>query len=125
MVIDHARQTEAGAWVAQHSGLMFSELQLAHPGAVLGDEDSFLAAQARAFTTVPEEITRARFAFALSQRKVLDHTGDGDSESFKLAEMTIGNITTIYARRGSRFWLFQDVATLAHRLIIQRVSACG
>jgi len=122
LAIDYAHQNKAGHWVAQRSGLLFCELRMSYPGVVVGDESFFLAAQARRFGTVPEHIERSSFEFALHYRKVIDHPGAGDSESFKLADMTVGNITSIYARIGTGYWLFQDVATLPHCQIIQRIT---
>ena len=122
VVIDYARPVGALGWMAQHSGLMLAELRVRHPGAVLGDEETFLLDQTRAFATAPQPITEARYHFALEHRQLIDHAGDGESESFKLAEMSVGNITTVYARWRGCYWMFEAVATLPHLLIIQEIA---
>ncbi|WP_116892916.1 hypothetical protein [Pseudomonas savastanoi] len=120
-IIDYARELY-GVYVAQHSGLMLAELHVRHPGAVLGNEESFLVDQERAFGTPPSQTTGARYDFALSQRKTLSFAVDSVGESFKLADYEVGNMTTIYARVGRRYWTFTGLATLPHHLIMRRVA---
>lgn len=120
-IIDYAREL-SGAYVAQHSGLMLAELHVRHPGAILGDEESFLVDQERAFGTPPKQTTGARYDFALSQRKTLSYVVDNVGESFKLADFEVGNMTTIFARFGGRYWSFTGLATLPHHLIMRRVA---
>lgn len=121
-IIDYARQLAPGAWIAQHSGLMLPELHMRHPEAVLGDEESFLIDQDRAFSTAPEQTTEARYDFALARRGTIDFAAENGSESFKLADFKVGNITTIYVRWAGRYWTFTGLATLPHFLIIRRVA---
>lgn len=121
-IIDYARELVPGAWIAQHSGLMLPEIHVSYPGAILGDEEDFLIDQERAFGTAPTQTTCTRFDFAFSQRQILDYAGDTLGESFKLADLDVGNMTTVFARWGGRCWSFKGLATLPHRLIMRRVA---
>ncbi|WP_109846921.1 hypothetical protein [Pseudomonas aeruginosa] len=121
-IIDYARELGRNVWVAQHSGLMLPELRLRHPGAVLGDEESFLIDQERAYGTPPAPTTPARFEFALSRREILDYHADELGESFKLADLEDGNMARIFAKWGGRCWSMQGLATLPHLLIMRRIA---
>ena len=121
-IIDYARQIGPNMWMAQHSGLMLPELRVCHPGAVLSDEEAFLLAQEAALGTQPQEITEARYDYALTRLPVLDFAADGKTYSFKLEKYETGNLTCIYALCHGRYWTFLGLATLTHQMIIQRVT---
>lgn len=121
-IVDYARELAPGAWIASHSGLMLAELQIRFPGVVLGDEESFLQDQERAFATRPERTTKARYERCLSERRILECRSDAAGESFKLADLEQGNLTRIFVSWGGRYWSFIGLATLPHQLIIRRVA---
>lgn len=121
-IVDYAREIAPGAWIAQHSGQMLVELQIDYPGAVLGDEESFLIDQERAYATEPVQTTAARYEAALSGRRILECRADAAGESFKLADLETGNMTRIFVRWGGRYWTYIGLATLPHQLVIRRVA---
>jgi len=109
-------------WMAQHSGLMLPELRVRYPGAILGDEEAFLIDQERAYGTPPARTTAARFEFNLPQRPVIDYHADELGASFMLADLDHGNMTTIFAQWGGRYWTLTGLATLPHLLIMRRIA---
>lgn len=42
--------------------------------------------------------------------------------SFKLADLDHGNMTTIFAQWGGRYWTLTGLATLPHLLIMRRIA---
>ena len=121
-IIDYAREIAPQVWASRCRMLMLPELRVSHPGAVLGDEEAFLIAQEAALGTQPQEITEARYDYALTRLPVLDFAADGKTYSFKLEKYEIGNLTRIYALCHGRYWAFLGLATLTHQMIIQRVT---
>lgn len=49
-------------------------------------------------------------------------SGDGECETFMLAEMVCGNVTEIYARIGIRYYRMRDYSNLGHAEILARVK---
>ena len=121
-IIDYAREIGPNMWATRCRMLMLPELRVCHPGAVLGDEEAFLLAQEAALGTQPQEITEARYDYALTRLPVLDLAADGKTYSFKLEKYEAGNLTRIYALCHGRYWTFLGLATLTHQMIIQRVT---
>jgi long-subunit fatty acid transport protein len=120
--IDYAREIVPGAWIAQHSGQMLVEIQVDHPGAVLGDEASFARDQAHAFATNPEVTTRTRYERTRLQQRILEVNQDAAGDSYKLASVEQGNLVRIFVRWGGRYWTFIGLATLPHQVIIRRIA---
>ncbi|MTC21277.1 MULTISPECIES: hypothetical protein [unclassified Providencia] len=79
----------------------------------------------QAAKTAPKEITLAQFMDALSVMPPLDWQGNNNTESFKLQEMVLGNVTDILVKVSGRYFPFRDVATLSHAQIISRVRCAG
>ena len=96
-IIDYAREIGPNMWATRCRMLMLPELRVCHPGAVLGDEEAFLLAQEAALGTQPQEMTEARYDYALARLPVLDFAADGKTYSFKLEKYETGNLTCIYA----------------------------
>lgn len=120
--IDYALELGNGQVVTNWTRETLEQLAERYPGVVLGDEDTFIQQQERALGSTPEEITEAEYYAALTMPNPLVwQLGDG-IESFKGCEYVAGNVTTIYARRGHRFWRFRGVATLPHTLIVQKIK---
>lgn len=69
-----------------------------------------------------EEITLAAFMDAIAVMYPRDWCGDVNCESFKLADMYCGEVTTIYAKVGERYFKFRDVASLPHTAILARIN---
>lgn len=120
-VIDYAIARADGVIVSQLQGLTLEQIQVEHPGAII---TTYFAARAEVEAgckSEPRCIDEVDFEYGLN---VLPPTGwmhDGDSESFKMSEHTNGRITAIYARVGETFWKFQDVYTLTHAEIIEKI----
>lgn len=49
-------------------------------------------------------------------------SGNGECETFMLAEMVCGNVTEIYARIGIRYFRMRDYSSLDHAEILARVK---
>ncbi|MTC74205.1 hypothetical protein GKR75_08000 [Providencia sp. wls1919] len=79
----------------------------------------------QAAKTAPTEITLSQFMDALSVMPPLDWQGDKSSESFKLQEMYLGNVTNIYVKIQDRYFTFRDLSTLSHAQIMSRVRCSG
>jgi len=89
-IIDYAREIGPNAWAARGTWLMLPEIQVRHPGAVLGDEVGFLQAQEAAHGTKPARITETRYDFALSRAQVLDYNAGEAGDSFILQAPEVG-----------------------------------
>ncbi|WP_272668140.1 hypothetical protein [Providencia sp. PROV117] len=79
----------------------------------------------QAAKTAPTEITLMQFMDALSVMPPLDWQGNNNTESFKLQEMVMGNVTDIFVKVDGRYFTFRDVSTLSHAQIISRVRYAG
>ena len=121
-IIDYAREIAPNLWASRCRMLMLPELRVCHPGVVLGDEEAFLIAQEAALGTQPQEITEARYDYALTRLPVLDFAADGKTYSFKLEKCEVGNLTRIYALCNGRYWAFLGLATLTHQMIVERIT---
>lgn len=121
-VIDYARQLTCGAWVSQYNGTPLPLLARRYPGAVLGSVDDFLTAQDREHGTLPREISVSRFDLLLTQRRTIGFSSDPEGESFKIDTPCVGNMTSIYLKMADRCWVFVGLATLPHKVIVQRVK---
>lgn len=120
--IDYALELADGRTVTNWTRETLEQLAERYPGVVLGDEDTFIQQQERALGSAPEEITEAEYYAALGAPTPLVWQLSDGIESFKGSEYIAGNVTTIYARRGSRFWRFRGVATLPHALIVDKIK---
>ncbi|EMB8480688.1 hypothetical protein VAH18_003511 [Providencia rettgeri] len=79
----------------------------------------------QAAKTTPTEINLERFMDALAIMPPLDWQGNNNTESFKLQEMVMGNVTDIFVKVDSRYFTFRDVSTLSHAQIVSRVRCAG
>ncbi|BEO78969.1 hypothetical protein I5K96_24030 [Serratia marcescens] len=68
------------------------------------------------------EISLMEFMDAIAVMYPKDWAGDAHSETFKLAEMYCGEVTTVYAKVGERYFRFRDVVTLPHSAILARIN---
>lgn len=124
-IIDYAKEIAPNVWASRCRWLMLPEMQISHPGAVLGDEESFLLAQEAAHGTPPAEISAARYDYAISHLPVADFAADGQGESFKLEPCGVGNVARIYAHWHGRYWTFLGLANVPHQVIVSRLSQSG
>lgn len=124
-IIDYAREIGPNAWAARGTWLMLPEIQVRHPGAVLGDEAGFLQAQEAAHGTQPARITETRYDFALSCAQVLDYHAGEAGDSFILQTPEVGDLVRVYARSRGNYWSFLALPTITHYEIWQRISEAG
>jgi len=110
-----------GQTVGLYSHQTQDELARNYPGVMLGTVEEYEAQLVQAVRTESVEITRRQYLEALEVLPPLDWEGSRGNESFKLSEFHTGNITSIYARRGHRYFTFRDVATLSHQEIMSRL----
>jgi len=75
--------------------------------------------------TEPEEISQERFIDALEVMPPKSWKQFGQEESFKFIEHYSGNITSIYARVGERFFTFLDNASMSHERVMDKIRGSG
>lgn len=79
----------------------------------------------QAAKTTPKEIDLRQYMDAISVMPPQDWQGNNSSESFKLQEMVMGNVTDIFVKVQERYFTFRDVCTLSHAQIVSRVRCTG
>jgi hypothetical protein len=122
-IIDYAREIAPDVWATRCRMLMLPELQICHPGAILGDEETFLIDQEAKHGTTPAKITADRYKHAFSHLAVADFAADGRFESFKLERCEVGNVTRIFVHCQDDYWMFLGLANLPHHVIVQRLAS--
>ncbi|MFA1240864.1 hypothetical protein ACCC84_21385 [Serratia odorifera] len=85
-------------------------------------EAAYWQQRERQARTGVEEITLAAFMDAIAVMYPRDWCGDVECESFKLADMYCGEVTTIYVKVKERYFRFRDVVTLPHSAILARID---
>lgn len=73
--------------------------------------------------TDPAEIDEAAFLEALNVLPPRGWVNTGDAESFRISEAVSGNVFSIYARLGARYFTFDDLVTLRHADICEKISS--
>jgi len=123
-VIDVVHVREDGTVVGAYGGKTVGEMEAEYGTEVRrGTIAEFRKVHDAAWRTEPEEITEERWDYYLN---VLPPQGWGRAngvESFKMVEKLSGEVTVICARRGDRFWSFQDNASLPAHEIAARINA--
>ncbi|WP_413484594.1 hypothetical protein [Morganella psychrotolerans] len=84
-------------------------------------EAMYWIAREQAAKTDVSEITEKKYNERLSVMTPYDRQGAFGSETFKLMDMYLGNITDIFIRIDGRFFTFRDECYLAHSQIISRI----
>ncbi|MDR2882087.1 MAG: DUF1419 domain-containing protein [Azoarcus sp.] len=120
-VINAVFRRQDGDLAGLYSRKTSDELVAEYPGMLIGTVEEFKAFQNEALRTDPEEITEERYWEMLEVLPPLNWRGTAGYESFMLSEFWCGDITTIYANRGSRYFTFKDVSTLSHKEIMARL----
>lgn len=104
-----------------YGGRTLEEIQRENPGAVVADVGVAIAANEALFREPPVEMSEAAWREALDVLPPVGWTSSGDTETFKLAERTSGNVTAIYCRIGARYFCLSDDYRTPHSDI---VAAC-
>ena len=87
-------------------------------------ERAYWLSREQAAVRAPAEIDVHAFHDAMGLMYPMNwrSSGNGESETFMLAEMVCGNVTEIYARIGIRYFRMRDYSSLDHAEILARVK---
>lgn len=122
MVIDLAIEQEDGTLIGMYSHETVDQLGQRYPGIFIDTLENSVKRQEDAHKTAPVEITEAQFYEALECLPPINWIHKGDSETFKMSEFVSGRITGIYARIGKRHFRFNDVNSMKHVEIIEKIT---
>jgi hypothetical protein len=118
----------AGVYVGAFSGETQTQLNARYPGIQIGELETVVAQKEAMLTTEPMEISEDVYVKMLEVLPPDDWQRDSSGSSFKMCEHLSGRITAVYAFVNGRHFTFNDVATLGHAAIMQKVgnsmSAC-
>lgn len=84
--------------------------------------DSAIKRQEDAYKSPPVEIDEHAWFEALEVLPPVGWKNTAEGESFKISERLCGMITSIYVRKGGRFFMFNDLITLPHAECCARVA---
>lgn len=121
-VIDFVEQQPDGSCVAAATGQTQEQIAAVSPGVILctyAEARKQIESRAK---SEPKPISEEDFTFALNCLPPMDWRHDANGESFKMSEFITGNVTSIYARMGNTYWMLDDVCTLSHREILERIA---
>lgn len=120
-IVDFERA--AGSGIAECSGETLEQLQMRHPGAILGDLDTFVSDKEARYAARPVvEITAEQWHDAL---EVLPPARWGRSdgiESFQMCELHDGRTTYTYVRAAGRYFEFLAVMGTPRAELAARVA---
>lgn len=87
-------------------------------------ERAYWLSREQAAVRAPAEIDVHAFHDAMGLMYPMNwrSSGNGECETFMLAEMGCGNVTEIYARIGIRYFRMRDYSSLDHAEILARVK---
>ena len=102
-------------------GLTLDQIQAKEPGVIVCTYEEARAQIEALCKSEPKQIGEDDFIYALEALPPQGWRHDAAGESFKMAERLNGRITAIYARIGTTFWRFDDVFTMPHAEIMERV----
>ena len=98
-----------------------------YPGAVLMLFDEAIkqadAAKRARLCTGAHEITEEKWIYALEVLPPMDWVRHQGSESFKMSELTSGNLTAIYCRVGDKYYTLTEDVKMPHNKIIGMCQA--
>lgn len=127
-VVDMADLNSAGVYVGTSSGDTQTQLNARYPGIEIGELETVVAQKEAMLITEPQEISKEAFARMKTVLPPDDFQQDSSGSSFKMCEHLSGRITAVCAFAKGRYFTFNDVATLGHKAIMQKVrnsmSAC-
>lgn len=121
-IIDTVVKNKEGQYIGEFSREVLSDVAKRYPGAEIGEFDIVLANIEKLLITDPIKITEEEYGDALDVLPPENWVVVKGSESFKMCEYTSGRVTAIFARRGSLYFTFQDIASLSHESIMAKVN---
>lgn len=119
-VLDYVEEVDGVAY-SYTRRMTLEQTQAENPGVTLCTYDEARAQIEALCKSEPKQISEGDFECALGVLPPEGWRADGAGESFKMAERVNGRITAIYARICNTFWHFNDVCTMPHAEIMERV----
>lgn len=120
-VIDFAIVRADGVTVSQLQGHTLEVVQARSPGAEIMTYQKAVEMIESGCKTEPRQIQQEDFDYGLNVLPPMNWVRGVEFESFMMSERTNGKVTGIYARVGATYWKFEEVCTLSHRDIIDKV----
>ena len=120
-VIDFAIVRADGVTVSQLQGHTLEVVQARSPGAEIMTYQKAVEMIESGCKTEPRQIQQEDFDYGLNVLPPMNWVRGVEFESFMMSERTNGKVTGIYARVGATYWKFEEVCTLSHRDIINKV----
>ena len=120
-IIDTARPYR-GSYIGQYSGRTLEEFRVNYPTAKIGDLDTVVQEKECLLISAPVEITEDAFIEALEVLPPEDYQTGRSAVTFKMCEHLSGRITAVYAHVGSRYFTFNDVCSIEHAQIVDKVK---
>jgi roadblock/LC7 domain-containing protein len=116
-----------GEWRGRYSGDNLAAMQERYPDAELMEYDEAKplhdAAMIAKYCKPLKEVTAERYDDMLNVLPPLGWVRNHSDESFKLCEMTTGNLTLIVVRLGKKYYEYTGDVRTKHADIIQHVQA--
>jgi len=120
-IIDIMKKSKDGTLRSWVNGHTVEQVQARYPGCVLGELMTVVADTEEMNRTPPFPITEEDFIKALECLPPEGWTNKGGCETFKMCEYFSGNITAIYARCGTKYYMMRDHATMTHDQILAAI----
>lgn len=125
-LIDEAVLNSDGHYIGRYSRETLEAIAARYGKAVaIGEWEDFVASKEAMMKSPPAEITEDDFNAALEVLPPDDYCEDSRGTSFKCCERLSGRITSIYACANGRHFSFNDVDSLTHRAIMDKVHAAA
>ena len=93
-----------------------------YPDAVIMDIDKAADLKEGHYKAAPKQITEAQFHDMLECLPPMDYRCANGWTTFKMCELTCGNITGIYATNGDKYYAMQDSQFLRHADIVSKIT---
>lgn len=119
--LDLAEQVD-GQWVSPMTGITLSEYEAKYPGVEVCEFDAWYKRHRDHQVTAPAHCSEEEYVRMLNVLPPVGWAKSGDTESFKISERIVGDITRIYCKLGSRYVTFQDDIKMTHVAIVDKAS---
>ena len=121
-IVDMARINPSGVYVGTYSGETQIQLNARYSSVEIGELETVVAQKEAMQISEPIEISEEVYVEMLEVLPPDDWQRDSSGSSFKMCEHLSGRITAVYAFVNGRHFTFNDVATLGHAAIMQKVG---
>lgn len=123
LIVDETMLRADGVLVGRYSCQTIDQVRVRHPGVQIGELDTIVAETEAMMITTPVEIDEEAFDYALEVLPPRDYATFGACTSFKMCEHLTGRITAVYAQVDGSYYAFNDVYTITHAQIVEKVRA--